>query len=83
LFPLSAVGNNVAMSAEPTKTDQPKRKRRSFQYSRWTLLFGATICAIYSADSARECGELNGKELRSRKLTTEFAKTQCSSHSRN
>jgi hypothetical protein len=38
LLRLSAVGDNVAMEAEPHKADRPKRKRRWFQFSLRTLL---------------------------------------------
>jgi hypothetical protein len=45
LRPLEA-RDNAAMQTEPPKVDPPKRKRRWFQFSLWTLLILTVACAV-------------------------------------
>jgi hypothetical protein len=41
-----AAGDNAAAQNDPPKADPPNRKRRWFQFSLRTLMFGVTLVAI-------------------------------------
>jgi hypothetical protein len=49
-----AVEDNAAMHIAPSKAEPPKRKRRWFQFSLWTLMIGVTVLAV-------ACGYLSWK----------------------
>jgi hypothetical protein len=46
------------MEADPTNADQPKRKRRWFQFSLRTLLVGVTVSALLCGEAACLLGDL-------------------------
>jgi hypothetical protein len=55
--------DNAAMEAEPSKADQPKRKRRWLQFSLRTLLIFTLICGIGFARLGRKIERKRGERV--------------------
>ena len=76
LLQLPALGDNAVMQTESPKADQPKRKRRWYQFSLRTLMIFTLLCAIPCAWLGRRIERKSRERAAIKEVTAKFGRAQ-------